>query len=138
MRSLVLDELTAREAAAVRAYLAAQAEFSGVEGLYWLELPPGLWAGNQNQAHANGVPGAGSYRLAVEAGPNWVRFELLIRSETLANPGGGQATAGQTLFVLDWADRMARELGLITCADPVPKKPETSGPGRTGGAVGGK
>jgi hypothetical protein len=117
MRSLILDELTPREAAAARGYLAARAEFSGVEGLYWLKLPPELLADSQIQAQARGLPGAESYRLAVETGEDWVRFELLVRAETVANPGAGQATAAQALHVLDWADRMARELGLTTCAD---------------------
>jgi len=115
MRSLVLDELTTRETAAVRSYLAAQAEFSGVEGLYWLKLPRRLWSDRQKQARADGLPGTRDYRLAVDAGPDWVRLELLVRSETLDNPGGGQATAGQVLFVLEWAEDMARELGLTTC-----------------------
>jgi hypothetical protein len=124
MRSLMRDELTPREAAAARAYLADRAETSGVEGIFWLKLPARLWAVKQSRARASGLPGTESYQLAVETGPDWVRFELLVRSETLANPGGGQATAGQALFVLDWADRMARELGLVTCVDPAPKAPE--------------
>jgi hypothetical protein len=123
MRSLMLDELTPREAAAARTYLAARAEPSGVEGIFWLKLPARLWAEKQSRARASGLPGTESFQLAVETGPDWVRFELLVRSETLASPGGGQATAGQALFVLDWADRMARELGLVTCADPAPKEP---------------
>jgi hypothetical protein len=118
VRSLVLDELTPREAAAVKDYLAARLEFSGVEGLHWLKLPGELWADRQREARARGLPGTESYRLAVELGPDWVRFELLVRAETLANPGGGQATAEQALFILEWADRMARELNLVTCADP--------------------
>ena len=121
MRSLILDELTPRELAAARSYLAAQAEFSGVEGLYWLELPPYLWGDNQVRAHAEGLPGTESYRLAVEAGKEWVRFELLVRSETLANAGSAQATPEQVIYILDWADRMARELELVTCADPAPR-----------------
>ena len=116
MRSLMLDELTSGEVTSVRDYLAARAEFSGVEGLYWLKLPPDLWSDCQVLAHGNGIPGAGSYQLAVETGPEWVKFELLVRAETLANPGGAQATTGQVLYVLKWADRMARELGLVTCA----------------------
>jgi hypothetical protein len=126
MRSLMLDELTPREAAAARDYLAARAEFSGVEGLYWLQLPPALWADRQVRAHESGLPGAESYRLAVETGQSWLRFELLVRSETVANHGSGQATAEQVLYVLDWADRMARELGLTTCADLAWRGPETT------------
>jgi len=129
MRSLLLDELTGREALAVRGYLAARAEFAGVEGLYWLKLPPELWA--ESQIRARGLPGAESYRLAVELGPDWVRFELLVRAETVANPGGGQATAEQSLYILDWADRMARELGLVACADPA-RNGSYAGPAEAG------
>ena len=129
MRSLLLDELTPREAAAARDYLAARAESSGLEGLYWLKLPPELLA--ERQIRARGRPGAESYRLAVEAGPDWVKFELLVRAETVANPGGGQATAEQVFYVLDWADRMARELGLVTCAD-LARNDSAAAPAETG------
>ena len=132
MRSLMLDELTPGEAAAARDYLADRAEFSGVEGLYWLKLPPELLAPPQTRAQARGLYGAESYRLAVETGPDWVKFELLVRAETLANPGGGQATPEQALYVLGWADRLARELGLITCADPTRNgSAATAGPAAT-------
>jgi hypothetical protein len=133
MRSLVLDELTPNEAAAARGYLAARAEFSGVEGLYWLQLPTELLADKQIQAQAGGLPGAESYRLAVEAGRDWVRFGLLVRAQTVANPGGGQATAEQALYILDWADRMARELGLTICADLTRRDfKDAAGPAATG------
>jgi hypothetical protein len=125
MRSLMLDELTPDEIGAARDYLAAQAEFSGVDGLYWLKLPPDLWSDNQTKARSQGTPGTESYRLAVETGLKWVRFELLVRSETMANPGGGQATTEQALYVLKWADQMARELSLFTCADLPPPGPKT-------------
>ena len=115
MRSLMLDDLTFLETAAARGYLANRAVFSGVEGLYWLKLPRSLWAEPQLRANASGCPGTNTFRLAVETGPSWVKFELLVRSETLANPGSGQATPEQALFVLEWADRMAQELGLVTC-----------------------
>jgi hypothetical protein len=127
MRALILDELNRLETAAVREYLAARAGFSGVEGLYWLELPPDLWAETQRRARKRREAGTSCFRLAVELGPNWVRFELLVRSETLANAGGGQATAKQALFVLDWAGAMARELGLTTCADLSPGDREGEG-----------
>lgn len=116
MRSLVLDELNRREAAAARDYLAERAVFSGVEGLYWLDLPRALWAEPQRRAGE----GAASFRLAVELGPDWVRFELLVRAETLANVGGGQATEEQALFVLRWASDMAGALGLAARADRAP------------------
>jgi len=123
MRALMLDELTPGETAAARTYLMDQAEFSGVEGLYWLKLPPELWSDHQKEVHESGIPGSESYRLAVETGPKWVRFELLVRAETLTNPGSAQATTEQALYILGWADKMARKLGLVTCVDPPPKEP---------------
>ena len=121
MRSLMLDELAPWEISAVKDYLAEQAEFSGVADLYWLNLPRELWADRQRRANNGCLPGAESYRLAVETGGSWVRFELLVRSETLANHGSDLVTAEQALFVLEWADRMARQLDLVTCLGSAPE-----------------
>ena len=128
MRSLMLDELASWEMAAVKDYLAVQAEFSGVTGLYWLSLPSELWADSQRQAHTGRLPGAESYRLAVETGASWVRFELLVRSETLANHGSGPVTAEQALFVFKWAESMAKQLNLVTCLGSTsePQEPKTT------------
>ena len=121
MRSLLFDELLEPEIDAVTDYLEQNAESSGIEDLYWITLPPELWGDIQRQAHQdeNWLEG-GSYRLAVEVGPDWVRFELLVRSEGLRNIGGGQADEPQVMFVLRWADEMARKLNLMPCCSGSP------------------
>ncbi|MDR1044586.1 MAG: hypothetical protein LBP33_05635 [Candidatus Adiutrix sp.] len=120
MRSIFLDELLEPEIDAVTGYLDHQALPSGLAGLYWLPLARELWNETQirGQKDESWVEGDG-YRLAVEVGPAWVRFELLVRSESLLNIGGGQADERQALFVLRWADEMARKLNLAAASTAV-------------------
>ena len=116
MRSILLDELLAPEIEAVTEYLTARAEPSGVEGLFWISLPPEMWNETQRAALAEaGQEGGDGFRLAVEVGPEWVRFELLVRTGGLLNIGGGPADDHQTLFAVRWADEMARKLNLVSC-----------------------
>lgn len=119
MRSILLDELLPREVAAIKEYLAANATPSGVEDLYWLDLPKTLWNENQIACVESGLRDSPkNFRLAIEAGAGWIRFELLVRSDCLHNLGGGQADARQVLFALNWADKMAVELNLTSCLPP--------------------
>lgn len=118
VRSLVFDELLEPEINAVLDYLDQEALASGVENLYWLFIPRNLWNPAQAQAQANEAWTEGEgYRTAIEVGPHWVRFELLVRSESLLNIGGGQADETQAMFILRWADEMARKLSLTSCCN---------------------
>jgi hypothetical protein len=118
VRSIVFDELLEPEINAVLDYLDQEAVASGVENLYWLFIPRDLWSPAQVQAQAdeNWAEGEG-YRTAIEVGPDWVRFELLVRSESLLNIGGGQADESQAMHILRWADEMARKLSLSSCCN---------------------
>lgn len=119
MRSILLDELRAQEVAEVKEYLKTKAAPSGVEDLFWLDLPRDLWNENQIDGFESGLPEAAkTFRLAVEVGQDWVRFELLVRSDSLHNIGGGQADERQVMFALKWADKMAMDLSLTSCLPP--------------------
>lgn len=119
MRSILLDELLPKEVAAIKEYLMAKARPSGVEDLYWLELPKTQWNENQIACVESGLRDSPqSFRLAIEVGADWVRFELLVRSDCLHNIGGGQADERQALFTLNWANKMAVELNLVACLPP--------------------
>lgn len=84
MRSLVYDELLEPEIDSVLDYLDQEAVSSGVENLYWLFIPRDIWSPAQVQAQADEDWSEGEgYRTAIEVGPDWVRFELLVRSESL-------------------------------------------------------
>ena len=115
-----MDELLPSEIEGIEAYLENKARPSGVDGLYWLNLPKELWnQGQLNGLSSDGREAAQEYRLAVELGPDWVRFELLVRSDTLGNLGGGPADESQVLFALRRAGRVAEELNLSMCLPPV-------------------
>lgn len=111
MRSILLDELRADEIEAAHQYLAREARPSDLEGLYWIDLPTTLW-NNTQQAGSRSEEG---YKIAVEVEPDQIRFELLVRSDSLANLGGGPADPKQALFILNWADRMAEILNFTSC-----------------------
>ncbi|UQZ90137.1 hypothetical protein C4J81_13385 [Deltaproteobacteria bacterium Smac51] len=115
MRSILIDELLESEVIGVRDYLNRNAVASGIEDLYWIPLEESLWNETQTSAHHHEQEGveAHSFRFAVELGPEWVRFEMLVRSEGLRNLGGGQADERQSMFLLGWADEMARQLNLF-------------------------
>ncbi len=115
MRSIFLDELLGPEVAAIRGYLEAHATPSGIENLYWLNLDRDLWNETQLRAQADETALEGDiFRMAVEVGQDWVRFELLVRSEGLLNIGGGPADESQAMYALHWADEMAHQLNLIS------------------------
>lgn len=110
MRSLLLDELSSQDVAKVRQHLKEQATASGLEDLYWIELPSELLADLQT-AHQHCQP----HRLAVEVGQDFVKFELLIRPVgSLRCECGAYASDEQRRFILETADRMVAELCLRT------------------------
>lgn len=115
MRSILIDELSDEEVILVRDYLSRLAVPSGIEDLYWIPLDKDLWNAAQLAAHTDEQEKveAQSFRFAVELGSDWVRFEMLVRSEGLRNLGGGQADQRQALFLLDWVDEMASRLNLF-------------------------
>lgn len=118
MRSLVYDELLEPEINSVLNYLDQEAVASGVENLYWLFIPRDIWSPAQVQAQGDEDWAEGEgYRTAIEVGPDWVRFELLVRSESLLNIGGGQADECQAMYILRWADEMALKLRLTSCCN---------------------
>ena len=120
MRSILFDELLSSEVEAVRGYLNQWAVPSGIDDLYWIRLDREIWNDAQLKALSDrdGMVGD-NYRIAVELGDQWVRFELLIRAEGVLNIGGGPADERQSLFVLRWANEMAARLGLLSClGDP--------------------
>lgn len=115
MRSLLFDELRNSEIEAVFDYLEREADPSGLEGLYWIPLPKSLWNEIQLRGLKEEELEESGFKLSAEVGPGWVRFELLVRSGSLINTGGGPADERQVMFILNWADKMAGELKLHSC-----------------------
>jgi len=76
MRSYFIDELTAANVEAIKAWLDERGLKSAIEDLYHLPVPMELLTPEQRE-HAERC---GPHVLALETGPTWVRLELLVRA----------------------------------------------------------
>ncbi|MGL4208085.1 MAG: hypothetical protein ACRCTY_01725 [Candidatus Adiutrix sp.] len=126
LRSLIIDELIGWEIEAACAYIAQRTSPSPIENLYWLPLPVALWNDAQEQHQPEHQPEHDQtpppYRLAIEIGAGWVRFELLVRGEGLLNLGGGPTDKAQTDFVFQWADGLVQHLEGLSGKPPTGAK----------------
>jgi hypothetical protein len=111
MRVLTLDELNQDEIIKVKSYLNEIAIPGPIEDLYWYILPEQVLTENQRLLNAD----KGPYKISIEIGRTYVRFELIVRAEMIYNEGGGSVTAEQLLHIYQLIDKMTKELNLITC-----------------------
>jgi len=110
VRQYLLDEIRRGDLPRLREYLNGHATPSSLEGVWWVDLAEDLLSPEQS-AHPECRP----FRFAVELGDDFVRFELLIRSEqTMRCSCIGYATRAQRDFILAFADRLVEELALKT------------------------
>ncbi len=108
MRQLLINELNRDEAQKVKEFLAANSRAGAVEGLYWLMLPE-----SQLGPAQVGHESCGPFALAVEAGDDFVSFELLVRSESnLHCSCTSYATPSQRDFLLAFMDRLLADQGI--------------------------
>lgn len=102
MRQVLINELSKEEAKVVGEFLTAHTKAAGVAGLYWLAIPREL-LGEAQRGHED----CGPFAFAVEAGDDFVSFELLVRSESnLHCSCTCYANAEQRAFLLDFMDRL--------------------------------
>jgi hypothetical protein len=105
-----LDELRQSDLEKLAGHLAATLTPAGMEGVYWLDLPPDLLSAEQ-EAHAE----CGPHRVALVLEEESLRLELLVRAhDSLRCTCTGYATPAQRQFLLGYADRLVAELGLTT------------------------
>lgn len=110
MRSVVWDEISAPDMARLRELLGEQLVSSGMEGVYWLELPERLLSPEQ-AAHTGCRP----HRVAVIIERGAVRMELLVRSSTsLRCNCTAYATAAQREYLLEFMDAAIERLKIRT------------------------
>ena len=105
MRQYLIDELSFLERDNLESYLKRTLKPAGLEGAFFLELPPDLWAENQ-QGHEDCSPFCFSVILEKEL----IRFEFLVRSSNnLRCSCIAWANPTQRQFVIDFADQMLEE-----------------------------
>jgi len=110
MRQYLLDEISRSDYQGLKDYLTAHAQASGLQDIWWVDLPKDLLSPEQFE-HRDCQP----FRFAVELGDTFLRLEFLIRSRTTMRCSCiGYATRAQRDFILAFADRLVDDLGLKT------------------------
>ncbi len=105
MRQYMIDEITFLERDNLDSYLKRTLKPGGLDGVFFLGVPPDL-LGPEQQGHED----CGPFYFTVILEQNAVRFELLVRSgSTMHCSCIARATPAQRQFVLDFADRMLAE-----------------------------
>ncbi|MBM9616011.1 hypothetical protein JWJ90_17210 [Desulfobulbus rhabdoformis] len=105
MRQYMIDEISFLERDSLDSYLKRTLKPGGLEGVYFLEIPPDL-IGPEQIGHGDCAP----FYCTVVLEESAIRFELLVRSgSNMHCTCIAQATAAQRQFVLDFADRMLKE-----------------------------
>ena len=105
MRYFMVDELSFLEKDNLDSYLKRTLKPGGLEGIFFLEVPPDL-LGEQQLGHEE----CGPFYFSVSLENSSIRFELLVRSASNMHCSCiAQATPAQRQFVLDFADKMLSE-----------------------------
>ena len=106
MRQIVINELSADEAEKIHGYLKKTAKGASLEGAFWLELPEEL-LGDAQMGHEQ----CGPFLFGIEAGEDFVNFELLVRSQkNLHCSCTAYPTQEQRAFLLSKFDTMIADL----------------------------
>lgn len=105
MRQYMIDEISFLEHDNLDHYLKRTLKPGGLEGVYFLRVPPDL-LGPAQLGHDD----CGPFYFSVVLEQSSLRFELLVRSAANMHCSCiAQATPAQRQFVLDFADRMLQE-----------------------------
>lgn len=110
MRAYFIDEIPKSQMPKIRSYLSEKATPSSIEQIFWVKVPDHLLTDLQ-QRHDGCKP----HIFAVEMGPDWIKFELFVRSKkNLRCTCPGYCTHSQIDYVIHFACMMIDELGIAT------------------------
>ncbi|RJR33781.1 MAG: hypothetical protein C4576_27775 [Desulfobacteraceae bacterium] len=110
MKSYLIDEIPSSDMESIREEMDRTAVRSGLEKLYWIEVPEEFLTEEQ-LLHKE----CGPHVFAVELGLNWVRCEFFVRAlNNMKCSCNAYATARQTHFAVEKTDRLLEGLGVRT------------------------
>jgi hypothetical protein len=102
LQILLIDELTNNEIKKCVEYLNLNTIKSPIEGLYWLNIPYHILTIEQNKLLKDNI----KFKIAIEITKKLIKFELLIRTETLDNFGGGNLTNKQFKYIYNFYNNL--------------------------------
>lgn len=105
MRQFVIDDLSKEEHDNLDTYLKKSLKAGGMEGMYWLAIPPDLLGPTQHD-HDD----CGPFYFGFDLAHNTLTVELLVRSEVNLHCSCiSYATTSQREFLLKFLDTMLDE-----------------------------
>lgn len=105
MRQYMIDEISFLERDNLDSYLKRTLKPGGLEGVFFLSVPPDL-LGPEQHSHEQ----CGPFTFTVILEQSSLRFELLVRGASNMHCSCiAWATPAQRQFVLDFVDRMLKE-----------------------------
>jgi hypothetical protein len=108
MRQFLIDEIPRRQMGEIEVYLKEKTISSGMEEIFWLEIPEGLLSPIQKEHKT-----CGPHYLAIETGKDFVKFEFLVRCRKRLRCDCVQyATESQETYLLDFARTLIQAIGL--------------------------
>ncbi len=109
MRQYRIDQLTTADLRRIAERLAEMELGAGLDGMYWLPVPPTLLTPLQ-QKH---VPHCGPYVMSVELEGDALSLELLVRGRgRLRCECVGYASPALQGYMIGYVDDMLRDLGV--------------------------
>ncbi|MDR2458381.1 MAG: hypothetical protein LBD41_07935 [Clostridiales Family XIII bacterium] len=102
LKILGINELTFEEIKKTKDYLKVNTITGKIEGIFWLIIPDNILTNEQITL----LNTKGPFKIAIEVGKNNIIFEILVRSESLDNSGGGLPTKEQYNFILNFYNKL--------------------------------
>ena len=110
MKSYYVDEISSFDLDKITRYLDNNAIESGMEKLFWIEIPSDYLTGMQSE-HSECRP----HRFAIEIGDTWIRAEFFVRTSVkFGCDCNGYGNEDQKEFIMNYIDNMINELGIKT------------------------
>ena len=110
MKSYYIDEISTADLERITGYLNENAGESGMEKLFWVEIPEGLLTGFQSR-HTECRP----HRFAIETGDAWIKAEFFVRTSVRFRCDcNGYCDEKQKIFIMNYVDNMLKKLGIRT------------------------
>ena len=110
MKSYYIDEILKPDIDKIIAYLNENAMESGMDKLFWIEIPEDTLTDFQS-GHMDCKP----HRFAVELGDTWIRAEFFVRTAVRFRCDcNGYCSEPQQKFIIDYIDSMINRLDIRT------------------------
>ena len=110
MKSYLVDELQPADLRRIHEFLRGKAVCSGMETLFWVEVPNSVLTPLQHE-HLACQP----LVFALEIGQGFAKAELFLRTlKDMGCPCQDYGTLQQVRFIIEWVNGMLNNLGIRT------------------------